>query len=94
MSDQPAVHQVAIVGEFNIFTAVAVRDQLLGALEAADDVEVDLAQVTEIDSAGLQLMLAAQREAAQRNKTLRFAAHSPAVLDILDLTDLSARFGS
>lgn len=94
MATEPrAAERIVLAGDFNIFSAAAVRDQLLRGLDAADDIEVDLAQVGEIDSAGIQLMVAAKLEAAARNKTLRFACHSPAVLDILDLTDLSAHFG-
>jgi anti-anti-sigma factor len=93
MAKKSALKRIAITGEFTIFNAGAVRDQLLAALEDADEIEVDLAQAVEIDSAGLQLMVAAKREAVEKQKTLRFTCHSPAVLDALDLTDLSAYFG-
>ncbi|MDD5249756.1 MAG: STAS domain-containing protein [Rhodocyclaceae bacterium] len=93
MSHPATVTRVAIAGEFSIFTAAAVRDQLLAALGGAAEVEVDLAQVTELDSAGVQLMLAAKREAAAQDKVLRFTAHSAAVLDTLELCDLSAHCG-
>ncbi len=93
MSKKPSVQKIALAGEFSIFTATAIRDQLLAALGNAQEVEVDLAQVTEIDSAGVQLMVAAKQEAAAQQKTLRFACHSQAVLDTLDLCDLTAYFG-
>jgi hypothetical protein len=41
----------------------------------------------------MQLMVAAKREAAARNKPLRFAGHSPAVVDILELCNLSGQLG-
>ena len=84
---------VAILGDFNIFAAIEIRARLLAALDQADDIEVDLSQVTEADSAGVQLMVAAKAEDGARGKALRFVGHSPAVLDVLDLCDLTAHLG-
>ena len=93
MARKPSLQRIAIAGEFGIFTAAAIRADLLTALDHAKEVEVDLTQVTELDSAGVQLMVAAKREAAALNKNLHFSGHSQAVLDTLDLTDISAYFG-
>ena len=96
MSDAqaPALPQrLALEGEMTIFTASALRERIAAALAAGDDIEIDLAQVSELDSAGVQLMLAARREADACGKTLRFAGHSPAVIATLDLCDLVGHFG-
>jgi anti-anti-sigma factor len=93
MTDNSAACRVAIAGEFSIFTAAAVREQLLAALGAADEVEVDLSQVSEIDSAGIQLMVAAKREAAAHNRSVRFTCPSGAVSEILELCDLAGLLG-
>ena len=93
MAKKQSVQRLALAGEFSIFTVAAIRDQVLAALGGADEVEVDLAQVTELDSAGVQLMVAAKLEAIALEKRLNFTGHSSAVLDTLDLTDLSAYFG-
>nr|WP_282959150.1 STAS domain-containing protein [Azoarcus sp. L1K30] len=82
-----------IKGELNIFTAAELRLQLLEAIATCTELEVDLAHVSEIDSAGLQLMLAAKREAVLRKLTLRFTGHSPAVCDVLELCKLSGQLG-
>lgn len=87
------VQRTAIEGELTIFAARALRETLLNALQDGDEVEIDLSGVNEMDSAGLQLMIAAKREAMAQNKSLRFIGHSPAVLDTLDLCELSAYFG-
>lgn len=87
------VNRIEIKGELSIFAAAALRQQLLDALDSGLNVEVDLSLVSEMDSAGLQLMVAAQREAGVRNKSLRFTSHSPAVADILELCDLSGQLG-
>ncbi len=85
--------RIEIKGELSIFTAADVCRRLLEALETAQDVEVDLSDVTEMDSAGMQLMVAAKREAAQRVSQLRFTGHSPAVFDVLELCNLSGQLG-
>jgi len=93
MENDPKVIRIEIRGELSIFTAAALRQQLLDALDGETDVEVDLSAVSEMDSAGMQLMVAAKREAGTRNKSLRFTGHSPAVFDILELCDLSGHLG-
>ena len=93
MENESAVVHVNIKGELSIFTAATLRQELLDALESADEVDVDLSAVSEMDSAGMQLMVAAKREAAARNKTLRFEGHSPVVFDLLELCDLSGQLG-
>lgn len=99
MNSETSVKRIDLRGEFNIFTATAVRQQLLDALDqpgeggAEIEVEIDLAGVNEIDSAGIQLMIAAKREAATRNRVLRFVGHSREVFDVLELCDVTGQLG-
>lgn len=93
MRKKSTVTRIAIEGELSIFTAVSIRERLLEALDEGTEIEVNLSKVSEMDSAGVQLMIAAKREAAERNKPLCFTGHSSAVIDILDLCDLSGHFG-
>lgn len=87
------IHHTAITGELTIFAAQSLKERLLAALGKGHEIEVDLSRVSEMDSAGIQLLLAAEREACARSQILRFVAHSPAVADTLDLCDLSGHFG-
>ena len=91
-TDNP-VTRLAITGELTIYTAAELRQQLLDALATGQEVDVDLSQVSEIDSAGMQLMVAAKREAAGRNQLLHFTNHSQAVFDVLELCKLSGHLG-
>lgn len=85
---------VAIAGDLTIYRAAELKPLLL-ALPAGDAaVELDLSQVDEIDSAGIQLLLLARREAQARARGWRIHATSPAVdeaLALLGLGDLVAR---
>lgn len=93
MKRKKAVIRIDMLGDLNIFNAAEQAQRLLAALDAGSEVDVDLSGVTEIDSAGVQLMVAAKREALARNKPLRFTNHSPAVFDIFELCDLAGHFG-
>jgi anti-sigma B factor antagonist len=93
MTSDNAMTRLAIQGELSIFTAADLRQQLLDAIQAGQEVEVDLSQVSEIDSAGMQLMVAAKREASGRNQLLHFTGHSQAVFEALELCNLSGHLG-
>jgi anti-sigma B factor antagonist len=79
-------------GEFNIYVAVEFRDVLLKALATGNDLEVDLAAVTEMDAAGLQQLLVAQREASAGGKKMRITGAGPAVLEVMELCNVATRF--
>lgn len=85
--------RIAVNGEMTIYAALELKDKLLLPLAQCKAVEINLAGVSEIDSAGLQLLILAKNEAQARGKTLSITAHSPCVLDILDLCDLEGFFG-
>lgn len=79
--------------EMTIYGAARIKGDLLAAVEQHPEIELDLSGVEEIDSAGVQLLLLAKREAMRADKTLRLVRHSPAVQEIFGLFNLSAIFG-
>ena len=88
------VCQVPIEGELSIYSAGRYLPDLLGQLERSQELELDLAGVTEMDSAGVQLLLVLKREAELAGKPLRLTHHSHAVYEVLELLRLQARFGA
>lgn len=90
---QNAVGRVALEGELTIYTAAEMKGRMLSPLQLHDETEFDLAAVSEVDTAGLQLMIAAKLEAGKLGKALRFVAHSPAVVEMLELTNMASFFG-
>jgi anti-sigma B factor antagonist len=84
---------LAIEGEMTIYTAEALKERLMGALLECTEIELDLSGVTEIDSAGQQLLVLAKLESMIDNKTLRLVRHSPAVVEVIDLCGLAGFFG-
>ncbi|TXI97019.1 MAG: anti-sigma factor antagonist [Burkholderiaceae bacterium] len=83
----------SITGELTIYTAATEKQMLQDALDIADELEVNLSHVSEMDSAGLQVLIVLKQEAARRNKKLHYSMHSKAVLDILELSNMTASFG-
>lgn len=87
------INRLVIADDLSIYHAMEQKQQLIAALEAVDALELDLSQVAEIDSAGLQLLMLAKREAGRSGKRLSIVAHSPAVRQTLDFCNLAAFFG-
>lgn len=81
---------IALTGELTIYTAAETKTGLTSAIEGAKDVEIDLSNVSEIDTAGLQLMLIAKRHP---DKAVRFINHPPAALRLIDLANLGRVLG-
>lgn len=82
-----------IAGDMTIYRAAELKPALLAALEQASVLEINLADVTEIDTAGIQLLMLAKKAALDRQSELRLVAHSPAVLDAFELLNLASYFG-
>ncbi len=74
-----------IEGDLTIRRVQEMKDVLLARLAQSQALEVDLAGVTEIDTAGVQLLLMARRAAQASQKELRLVAHSPAVASLFEL---------
>jgi anti-sigma B factor antagonist len=87
------ISHLHIEGEMSIYTAAELKAQLLPHLGLPGELEINLSQVSELDGAGLQLLILAKREATRLGVTLRLAWHSRAVLDVFDLCNLAAFFG-
>lgn len=85
--------RLSIQGAFCIFDAAELKAQLLQSLAQCNELELDLADVSEIDSSGFQLLYLLKREAKAGNKQLRLVNHSQAALELLDLLNMEAYFG-
>jgi anti-sigma B factor antagonist len=84
--------QVAVEGELTIYRANELKQIFLSALDGADTLVIDLSAVTEIDSAGVQLLMMASAAAREAGCELRLIGHSPAVREVFDLLDLASYF--
>lgn len=85
--------RISLQEDLTIYQALEQKQLLLNALNGADELELDLAQVAEIDTAGLQLLILAKREAQHAGKKLTIVAHSQSVRAVIDFCNLAATLG-
>ena len=85
--------RLSINESMTIYQAPELKARLLETLGSAEIIELDLSQVGEIDSAGLQLLLLAKREAGAAGKTMTIVSHSPAVRELIEFANLGRHFG-
>lgn len=88
-----APRRLTLNDELCIGVAAETKPKLLAALDGAACLEVDLSGITEIDSAGFQLLALLKREAAAAGKTVAFVRHSGPVLRLFDLYNAAPGFG-
>jgi anti-sigma B factor antagonist len=84
---------VVVDGDLDILTVGALRTALADAAAYGDHVTVDLAAVDFIDSAGLHIMLEAERTVRATGRRLSVTNPSAPVRRLLELTSLLDHFG-
>ena len=82
-----------IEGELTVYAVHALKESLMAAWQADAHVHLDLSGVSEIDGAGVQLLIAAKREARERGGSLTLSGHPTQLIAALELADLAREFG-
>jgi anti-anti-sigma factor len=78
-----------LTGELDITNSPALRDQLLGLLRRSSSrLVLDLSKVTYCDASGLAVLVGTGRRARLLGGSLRLAATSPQVEEVLQTTGL------
>jgi anti-anti-sigma factor len=93
MTEEHPVSTLRIEGELTIYRAEELCGEFRTALAAGGDLEVDLGAVTEMDSADVQLLIAATKAASAMQREMRLIECSPAVREVFDILDLGAHLG-
>ncbi len=83
--------KLVIDQELTIYTIETLKQGLSEEIDLYDKFELNLASVEEIDSAGIQLLLALRDELVSRKKTFILTALSSAVTELIDLYAVSDR---
>lgn len=85
-------HHIDAGPELNIVHAAELRQGWMDQLPAAPDpVELDLSGVQEMDSAGVQLLIALHKELTQRGQALSLTRPSRVVREVLETFGLNQR---
>lgn len=85
--------KVSLEGELTIYQASEVYEKLGKQLTACETLELDLHAVSELDTAGVQILLSLKQAATAEEKTMIMTLHSEAVVDVFELMNISHEFG-
>ena len=87
------VTHLTVQDEMTIYNALEHKQAFVKFLASCKELQIDLSGVGEIDSAGVQVLLFLKKEAARHEIKLSLVQHSQAVVDVLELLNLSKHFG-
>ena len=82
-----------IEGSLSIYNAAAIKQHLIDGVRASTQTALRLSHVSEMDTAGLQLLVLAKRESQKLGHELRIVSHSPAVREVIEFLSLVGLFG-
>ena len=85
--------EVTLDGELTIYEAAEMKEKISKHLDKCKAMAVNLSNVSELDTACFQVLLAVKRECDEQDKEFTMSSHSPAVLDVLELFNMESYFG-
>jgi len=83
-----------VEGELTIYTVANYRQAFLEQSRGCNGMKMDLAGVTEIDTAGVQLLVALRQHLIGTESGLQLCNSSESVQEALELTRLAGQFAS
>jgi len=77
-------------GDISLETTSVMREVLRQVVESdtGDEIDVDMSAVTFLDSSGIGMLVAAQRAAGARGKTLLLSEPGPMIKMVLEIANL------
>jgi anti-sigma B factor antagonist len=79
---------ISISGALTINSVNLTQTTLLDILQTEEQISIDLSEVNDIDSAGLQLLISLKNFCITQKMALQFTGHSRCMLDMIDLYKL------
>lgn len=87
------IEAITVPGDMTIYDAEEIKSLFDEAVKLEADVCVNLGNVTEIDTSGIQLMVSFKKTIEEKNKHVTFEGHTEAVIDLFDVFDIATYFG-
>ena len=84
--------KLAIEEDMTIYAVKAIKNDLSEELDSYNRFELDLSKVEEIDSAGIQLLLALQGELVRKNKQFTLTEVNGTVTKLFETYNLGDHF--
>lgn len=88
-----STQRLSVTEDMTIYHALEQKNLLLDALSSCELLELDLLQVNEMDTAGVQLLIMLKKEAQRTRKQVAIVAHSKSVHAVIDFCNLAAELG-
>ena len=80
-------------GEMNIYFAVDLKNALLNAIDEYEEIEVDMSDVSEIDTTAFQLLMSLNHLMIRKEKKLVYSKASQEVEQAISLCGLGLALG-
>jgi anti-sigma B factor antagonist len=90
---EPSAGVLTFHGELTVTDAAELGALLAETLARHDALEIDLLNVTMLDTAGLQLLIAVRRAGRAAGKSVTWLGYSAAVEEVIDLLNLRGELG-
>lgn len=94
MNKVEPVQTVELVGELTIFRSMELKELLLPVAECGGSVALNLGAVSEVDTAGVQLLLSLKHSIEVGGGVVQIASASPAIHEALNLLGMSQAFAA
>ncbi|MBK8394490.1 MAG: STAS domain-containing protein [Leptospiraceae bacterium] len=85
--------KISLVGRCTIYTVSKLKESFIEVIAANQNILIDLEKVTDFDTAGLQLFIAAKNMGTRENKKIKFISHPVCIIALFDLYGLTSFFG-
>jgi anti-sigma B factor antagonist len=90
--DDTGLCKLSFDEDLTIYSIDALKQEVSEVLDTYDRFELNLASVEEIDSAGIQMLLALRTELGTNNKELKITAVSGVVAKMIEMYEVGDRF--
>ena len=79
------VCEATVEGELTIYHAIDLKNKLLECIDGADEIVLNMSNVSELDTSCFQLLMQAKQTCDEQEKVFKLVMQSPAVMEVLDL---------
>jgi anti-sigma B factor antagonist len=90
--DERAWHTIVVTGEVDLNSSPRLRKAILAGIDGADQIGVDLAGASYMDSSGVATLVEGLKSASEKKKKFAILQPSGAVMKVLKLARLDALF--
>jgi len=84
---------LSLTGELTIYNALEFKQQLTTHMQDITELELDLSDVSELDTSGFQILLMVKNYLQDKKIDMKMINHSKSVIEVLDLYNMLSVFG-